>query len=132
MKRELGLVRFGFGETYQKRTARRNVPKTYRPVKTVCDYVHLNPGRAHLLRITAEEPGRLKWQMAELNRRPKTDPGKLAIAAGLRKETSPPTKDIAARVCLGTYKSADARLHVWLNQTPSGQTAHTGQTELGL
>ena len=80
-------------------------------------------------RIIAEELGRLKWQMAELESRPKTDPGKLAIAARLRKEPTLPMKDIAARVCLGTFKSANARLHVWMNQTPAAQP---GQTELGL
>ena len=91
--------------------------------------LHRETAEAKAERIIAEEPGRLKWQTAELEQRPKTDPGKLAIPARLRKETTLSIKDISARVCLGSFKSANARLHVWMNQTPAAQP---GQTELGL
>jgi hypothetical protein len=46
--------------------------------------------------------------------RPKGDPAKLAIAERLRKETTLSIKDIAARVQLGSSKSANARLPRWL------------------
>jgi hypothetical protein len=38
------------------------------------------------------------------------DPGKLAIAARLRQETTLPLKEIPAPIHLGTSKSANARL----------------------
>jgi hypothetical protein len=46
-----------------------------------------------------------------LVRRPKNDPGKPAIAARLRRETTLAIKAITARVALGTYNRANARLH---------------------
>ena len=42
---------------------------------------------------------------------------KLAIAAGLRKETILPIKSRAARVGLGTSKGANRNLHAWMQQT---------------
>jgi hypothetical protein len=46
------------------------------------------------------------WQESDLAVRHRTDPGKLAIAARLRKETTLPIKWIAARVKIGTPKGA--------------------------
>ena len=46
--------------------------------------------------------------------RAKSDPAKLAMAARLRKETTLSIKSIAARVHLGTSKSANARLHQFM------------------
>ena len=102
-------------------------------LKTVCDYVHLNPVRANLLgsaeRLLSypwsslvwyvafklkEELERRGWVEEDLARRRKRDPEKLAIAARLRKETTLPIKGIAARVRLGTSKSANTNLHKWM------------------
>jgi len=65
-------------------------------------------------RIVAEELRRLGWQEADLTARRKGDPGKLALAARLRKETLLTIKAIAERVSLGTSKSANARLRKWM------------------
>ena len=59
----------------------------------------------------AEELRRLGWSAEDLVRRRKNDPGKLAIAVRLRRETTLSIKAIAARVQLGTYNTANARLH---------------------
>jgi putative transposase len=65
-------------------------------------------------RIVREQLRRLRWKEADLAARPKGDPAKLALAARLRRETTLTLKDIAARVHLGTSKSANARLHRWM------------------
>jgi REP element-mobilizing transposase RayT len=65
-------------------------------------------------RIMEEELARLGWKESELAGRRKNDPGKLAIAARLRRETTLPLKRIAERVRLGTSKSANAKLHQWM------------------
>lgn len=67
-------------------------------------------------RIVAEELGRLGWEATELAVRRKNDPGKLAIAARLRRETTLSMKAIAFRTQLGTSRSANARLHKWMRQ----------------
>jgi hypothetical protein len=61
--------------------------------------------------ILAEELKRLGWKEAELKSRRKNDPDKLEIAARLRRETTLTIKAIAARVSLGSSKSANAKLH---------------------
>jgi hypothetical protein len=78
-------------------------------------------------RIISEELGRLGWNEGDLVARRKSEPGKLAIAARLRQQTTLSIKTIAARVHMGTSKSANARLHNWIRQTSpppliSGQT----------
>ena len=80
-------------------------------------------------RIVAQELRRLGWKETELANRRKSDPAKLAIAARLRKETTLSIKSIAARVHLGTSKSANARLHTWLRQSAPTDSA---QAQLGL
>ena len=62
-------------------------------------------------RIIGEELARRGWQESDLAARPRSDPGKLAIAARLRKETTLPVKWIAARVKIGTTKGAKSVLH---------------------
>ena len=62
-------------------------------------------------RIIAEELTGRDWTEADLARRLRTDPGKLAIAARLRSETTLPVKWIAARVQIGTTKRAKSSLH---------------------
>ena len=65
-------------------------------------------------RIVAEELQRLQWTEEDLRRRRKNDPGKLRIAARLRRETILSLKSIATRVGLGSSKSANAKLHTWM------------------
>jgi hypothetical protein len=65
-------------------------------------------------RIIGQELSRLGWSRAELAARRKSDLGKLALAARLRQETTLSIKGIAARVHLGTSKSANARLHQFM------------------
>jgi len=51
------------------------------------------------------------WKESDLSTRRRSDPGKLAIAARLRSETTLPIKWIAARVQIGTAKGAKTVLH---------------------
>ncbi len=62
-------------------------------------------------RIIGEELARRGWQESDLAGRHRSDPGKLAIAARIRKETTLPVKWIAARVQIGTTKGAKSVLH---------------------
>ncbi len=75
-------------------------------------------GRAE--RIIAEELQRLGWSESQLAAQRKSAAGKLVLAARLRQETTMPLKWIAARVGLGTSKSANSKLHRWMkeNQNP--------------
>jgi hypothetical protein len=57
------------------------------------------------------------WPTGDLLSRPKSDPAKLAIAIRLRKETTLSIKAIAARLVLGTSKSANSRFHAAMSQT---------------
>src|ERR1019366_6410221 len=61
-------------------------------------------------RIIAEELARRGWPESELATRRRSDPGKLAIAARLRSETTLPIKWIAARVQIGMAKGAKSVL----------------------
>jgi hypothetical protein len=79
-------------------------------------------------RIVAEELKRLKWREADLGKRRKSDPGKLRLAARLRRETVLSLKAIAARVGLGSPKSANARLHRWM-QADGKPAAANAKTE---
>jgi hypothetical protein len=67
-------------------------------------------------RIRAEELKRLRWTAAELASRRRSDPGKLRLAARLRKETVLSVQRIAARVHLGSYHTAKANLHAWMKR----------------
>jgi hypothetical protein len=60
----------------------------------------------------------LGWGSTELASRRKSDPAKLALAARLRRETTLTTKQIAARLWLGTPKSATTVLHRWMRKNP--------------
>jgi len=64
-------------------------------------------------RIIGQELGRLGWTAADLAQRHKSDPGKVAIGARLRRETTLPMRWIADRVQMGTWKSARTRLQEW-------------------
>ncbi len=71
-------------------------------------------GEERAERIIAEELKRLGWTEADLLSQRKNAPGKLDVAARLRRETTLPLKWIAARVQLGTSKSAHGKLHAWM------------------
>jgi hypothetical protein len=64
-----------------------------------------------LLTEFAEEMLRLGWKEADLSARLKNDPAKLRMAARVRKETTLPIKWIAARLQMGTSKSAKPMLY---------------------
>jgi REP element-mobilizing transposase RayT len=64
-------------------------------------------------RIIQEELRRLHWTAADLSKKPKSDPAKLALAARLRRETTLTLPWVAARLRLGSWKSANAKLHRW-------------------
>jgi hypothetical protein len=68
--------------------------------------------------MISEELSRSGWSDTELTSRPKNDPAKLALAARLRRETTLTTKQIAARLSLGTSKSATTALHRWMRNNP--------------
>ena len=61
--------------------------------------------------IIGKELARLGWTEAELERRRKGDPVKLALAARLRRETTLTMKWIATRLHLGSVQSARVRVH---------------------
>src|ERR1041384_5399936 len=73
--------------------------------------LHLESAMARADRIVREELDRLGWTETDLATRRKSDPDKLTIAIRLRKETTLTIKSIAARIHLGTSKSANARIH---------------------
>ena len=77
-------------------------------------------------RIIAEELRRLGWSAEDLARRPKNDPGKLAIGVRLRRETTLTIKAIAARLKLGAYNTANARLHRAMNERAESHSATQG------
>jgi hypothetical protein len=77
-------------------------------------------------RIIAEELERLGWTEADLLSQRKNAPGKLEMAARLRRETTLPVKWIAGRVQLGTSKGANRNLHHWMKNHPvSAVSAHS-------
>lgn len=84
--------------------------------------LHRETAEARAERIIGEELGRLGWTESDLASRRKSDPGKLAIGARLRKETTLSIKGIATRLQLGTSKSANARLHQWMGRTERSQS----------
>ena len=81
-------------------------------------------------RILQEELSRLGWAESELKARRKSDPDKLAIATRLRKETTLTLKSIAARVHLGSPKSAKARMQTWARSQTNGSAPD--QPQLGI
>jgi hypothetical protein len=91
--------------------------------------LHRQCADARAERIIAEELQRNGWREEELLARRKNDPAKLRAAARLRQETTLPIKAIAARLQLGTSKSANATLHHWMR---NGQGNNPAQPQLGL
>jgi hypothetical protein len=83
-----------------------------------CGELHRETAKAKAQRIVTEELARLGLDQSQLAALRKSDPVKLAIAARLRRETTLTIKAIAQEVGLGTSKSANARLHTWM-QSPA-------------
>lgn len=78
---------------------------------------------------------RLGWKESELTVRSKSRPDKQALAARLRGETILSIRVIAARVHLGTSKSANARLHQWMGtsaNTVQNQPDAAGKTDYAM
>ena len=92
--------------------------------------LHLEAAQARAERILAEELARLGWTAADLSKRRKSDPDKLAIAARLRKETTLTIKRIAVRLNLGSAKSAKTRMQEWMNNPQPAITSR--QPSLGI
>jgi hypothetical protein len=93
--------------------------------------LHRESADAKADRIVAEELGRRGWLEADLVRRRKSDPDKLAIAARLRRETTLQLKAIAVRAHLGTSKTANAKLHLHMRSGPVDRTGQE-QRQLGV
>jgi hypothetical protein len=72
--------------------------------------LRLETAQAKADRLVADELRRLGWTAKDLVRRRKNDAGKLAMAVRLRRETTLTSQAITARVHLGTYNTAKARL----------------------
>ena len=83
--------------------------------------LRLEAAEAKAERLLAEELQRLGWNEDELRRKRKNDPCKIAIAVRLRRETTLSIKAIAARVELGSYHTANARLHRALRERSTGE-----------
>jgi hypothetical protein len=66
-----------------------------------------------------------------LVRRAKNDPSKLAIAVRLRRETTLTIKAIAALVDLGTYNTANARLHRAMKEEQGFASSESAQATTG-
>jgi hypothetical protein len=85
--------------------------------------LRLESAQAKAERLVAEEPGRLGWSAEGLVRRARNDRGKLAIVVRLRRETTLTIRAITARVNLGTYNTANARLHRAMKEGAAGTEA---------
>ena len=70
-------------------------------------------GLARAEKIIAGELRRMRWAESELSRRPKADPGKLALAVRLRKETTLTIAEIAQRLQMGSRKAISPKIHQW-------------------
>ena len=92
--------------------------------------LHRQAADAKAERIIAEELQRNGWSEGDFLARRKKDPAKLAVAARLRRETTLPLKAIAARLCLGTSKSANGKVHEFMKATPPASDSR--QLAIGL
>ena len=89
--------------------------------------LRLETAQAKAERIIEEELDRLGWKESDLACRRKNDPAKLALAARLRRETTLTLKSIAARAGLGSSKSANVKLHVWMRANPPSAIPRAGR-----
>ena len=83
--------------------------------RMVRDYGELKreSAEAKAERIIGKDLRRLRWTEDDLRDKPKSDPAKLAIVARSRRETTLTLAWVAARLRLGTWKSAAAKLRRW-------------------
>ena len=101
----------------------------------VCEHhfgkLRLETADAKAERIVAEELKRRKWVEADLAKRRKSDPEKLAIAVRLRRETTLSVKSIGRWLLLGSSKSATIRLRAAMAAarpiTPTAQSKPTSK-----
>jgi len=93
--------------------------------------IHRETAEQKASRIISEEMLRLGWKESDLACRLKNDPGKLAMAARVRKETVLPIKWIAARLQMGSSKSVKSMLHQWLHahEKPAPKNPRCAQLE---
>ena len=89
----------------------------------ILDKIEIRPAEAHprrerdeteqgkAMRMLREEMKRLGWTKAELKRRKKGDPAKVALARRLREETAVSLKWIAENLHMGTWTHVSNRLH---------------------
>ncbi|MEI7730245.1 MAG: hypothetical protein WCO56_11775 [Verrucomicrobiota bacterium] len=74
------------------------------------DIFHDEVDRQDFLKTLADACQKADFQVHALQPRTKSDPEKVAVAARLRRETTLTIKAIAARLHLGSLKSATTRL----------------------
>jgi hypothetical protein len=101
----------------------------FSPARESCGELHRETAEQKANRIIGEELVYRHWQESDLAVRPRSDPGKLAIAARLRKETTLPIRWIAARVKIGTPKGAKAVLHRLAHGRPASHKESCAQLE---
>ena len=89
----------------------------------------METAQAKAERIIAEELSRLGWTEGDLAGRRKNDPGKMAVAVRLRRETTLSVKQIAARVHLGTAQTATKRLHQAMKAVPAIEPSQERTTD---
>ena len=87
------------------------------------DELHRETAEQRANPTIAEELARRGWQESELATRRRSDPGKLAIAARLRSETTLPIKWTAAWVQIGTARGAKSVLHSLAQSQDQRKTA---------
>ena len=91
--------------------------------------LHRQSAEAKAQRLLAQELARRRWTEQDLEARRKSDPGKLSIAARLRKETTLSIKAIAGLVHLDTSKGANTNPHRWMQEPPHDDSR---QKHLGI
>lgn len=125
-ERRMEARRAGEGEAEQWKGMRRGWCLGSEPFKRgLLERLHgqLGPNHAGEMRREANqaraegiidaELKRLRWKAADVSRRAKSDPGKLALAARLRRETTMTIQEIADRLQMGSRKSIAPKLHAW-------------------
>lgn len=79
-------------------------------------------------RTTYEELTCLGWPESDFAMRRRSDPGKLALADRLRKETTLPVKWVAMRVQIGTTKGTKSMLHHLAHGKQQGKAAKASKS----
>jgi putative transposase len=90
--------------------------------------LHRQSAETKAEQIIKNELKRRRWPNDRLKTLRKGDPGKMQIAARVRSETTLTLKWIAARLNLGTSKSANMRLHLWMKNNAINPKTQTNLT----